>query len=176
MRRNSKTINFGIIYGISAFGLSQRLRIPRAEAKDLIDSYFEKYPNVKKYMEDTVEFAKANGYVETILKRKRYLKDINSRNFTVRSAAERNAINSPIQGSAADLIKVAMIDIHREMKKQKFESKMTLQVHDELVFDARKNELDDLRALVEDKMRNAIQMTVPIEVESGTGQNWLEAH
>lgn len=175
-RSNAKMVNFGIIYSISAFGLSQRLNIPRTEAKELIDNYFIQYPRIKNYMDETLEFARKKGYVKTILGRRRYLKDINSANFTVRAAAEREAINAPIQGSAADLIKVAMVNIQAEMKKLKMQSKMTLQVHDELVFDAHKNELDHLTAMVKDKMQNAIKLDVPIVVETGTGKNWLEAH
>jgi len=144
MRRNAKTVNFGIIYGISAYGLSQRLKIPRKEAQTLIDEYFTEYSFIKKYMDDMKTFAKANGYVETLLGRQRRLKDINSKNATVRGFAERNAINSPIQGTAADLIKVAMIKIYKEMQQRKMKSKLTLQVHDELVFDAHKTELDEL--------------------------------
>lgn len=176
MRSHAKMVNFGIIYGISAFGLSQRLGISRSEAKELIDNYFEQYPGIKNYMDESIEKAKKKGYCETILGRRRILNDINSKNFTVRSFAERNAINAPIQGSAADMIKVAMIDIHQELQKKKFQSKLLLQVHDELVFDARLDELDDLQKMVKKKMEKAIKMDVPILVEMGTGSNWLEAH
>ena len=176
MRRNAKTVNFGIIYGISAFGLSQRLNIPRKDAKYIIDQYFEKYPKVKTYMEDTIRHAKEKGYVETILGRRRYLRDINSQNATVRGFAERNAINSPIQGSAADMIKIAMIKIHRELKERNLLSKMVMQVHDELVFDVHKNEIDIVKPIVEENMKNTIPMKVPIEVEIGIGENWLKAH
>lgn len=176
MRRNAKMVNFGIIYGISAFGLSQRLNIPRTEARQIIDSYFEKYPRIRKYMDESIASAKEKGYVETILGRRRYLRDIHSSNHTVRSFAERNAINAPIQGSAADMIKIAMINIHKEFEKQNFKSKMILQVHDELVFDVHKEELDDVRPIIEEKMSHAVKLAVPIEVESGTGPNWLEAH
>ncbi|MEM7160854.1 MAG: DNA polymerase I [Bacteroidota bacterium] len=177
MRSKAKMVNFGIIYAISAFGLSQRLKIPRTEAKELIENYFEQYPNVKKYMDDTVEFARQNGYTETLLGRKRFFRDIESRNHTLRSAAEREAINSPIQGSAADLIKKAMIDIHREMNKRELKSRMTLQVHDELVFDVFKPELEEVQSLVKELMESAIpNLKVPMKVDAGTGQNWLEAH
>ncbi len=176
MRRNAKMVNFGIIYGISAFGLSQRLNIPRTEAKSIIENYFAQYPKIKEYMQNNIDFAKKHGYVETILGRKRYLRDITSANHTVRGFAERNAINAPIQGSAADMIKIAMINIHKEFTKRKFKSKMILQVHDELVFDVFKEELDVIKPIIEDKMKNAIKMNVPIEVETGTGDNWLLAH
>ena len=145
-------------------------------AAELIENYFAQYPGIKNYMNDTLEFARANGYVKTMMGRRRYLKDINSRNFTVRGFAEREAINSPVQGSAADLIKIAMIRIHDEFKKQNLKSRMTLQVHDELVFDAHKSELDIVIPLVENCMKTAIATKVPIEVETGTGLNWLEAH
>lgn len=176
MRSKAKMVNFGIIYSISAFGLSQRLGVPRKEAAELIENYFAQYPGIKNYMNDTLEFARAHGYVKTMMGRRRYLKDINSRNFTVRGFAEREAINSPVQGSAADLIKMAMISIHKEMQDKQMRSRMTLQVHDELVFDAYKPELEALRELVVQKMQNAIKTTVPILVETGVGENWLEAH
>ncbi len=176
MRRYAKMVNFGIVYGISAFGLAQRLGIKRGEAKVLIEAYFEEYSGIQKYMTESVERARETGYAETILGRRRYLKDINSRNHVVRSFAERNAINAPVQGSAADLIKVAMIDVHNEMKKREMKSKMILQVHDELLFDTIKSEKEELSAILEDKMVNAIKMDVPIEIEIGTGNNWLEAH
>ena len=176
MRRKAKMVNFGIIYGISPFGLAQRLGVKRGEAKELIDTYFEQYPKIKEYMDNSIVKAQETGYAETILGRRRYLKDIKSKNHTVRSFAERNAINAPIQGSAADMIKVAMINVFEEMKKKKMESKMILQVHDELLFDARIDELDELQKLVEKNMVNAVKMSVPIEVGMGTGNNWLEAH
>lgn len=176
MRRKAKTANFGIIYGISAFGLSQRLSISRTEAKEIIDAYFKEFPAVKEYMDGAIEKARKDEYVETILGRRRYLRDINSRNMTMRGFAERNAINAPIQGSAADLIKVAMIHVHNWMKKEKLQSKMILQVHDELVFDAHKDEVDILKKNVPGLMSNAIKMTVPVEVEVGIGNDWLEAH
>lgn len=176
MRRKAKTANFGIIYGISAFGLSQRLSIPRGEAKEIIDAYFNEFPAVKQYMDGAIEKARANEFVETILGRRRYLRDINSRNTTMRGFAERNAINAPIQGSAADLIKVAMIDVHKWMKKEGLKSKMILQVHDELVFDAHKDEVEILKKNIPGLMSNAIKMEVPVEVEVGTGSDWLQAH
>jgi DNA polymerase-1 len=176
MRRKAKTANFGIIYGISAFGLSQRLNIPRSEAQEIITSYFEEFAAVKKYMDDTVNLAKENEYVETIMGRRRYLRDINSGNATDRGFAERNAINAPIQGSAADIIKKAMIDIDQWMKEENFKSKMILQVHDELVFDVHKDEKDKLEAGVKQRMNEAVQLEVAMEVEVGFGNNWLEAH
>lgn len=176
MRRNAKTVNFGIVYGVSAFGLSERLGIPRREAADIIASYFEKYPGVKEYMNKSIEFAKENGYVETILGRRRYLKDINSANAVVRGFAERNAINAPIQGSSADMIKVAMINIFNELNKRKLRTKMILQVHDELVFDLCKDEEDVVRLIVEEKMKDAIVLNVPLVVDMNTGSTWLEAH
>lgn len=175
-RSAAKTVNFGIIYGISAFGLSQRVNISRTEAAEIIESYFRSYPNIKKYMNDNVDLARENGYVKTITGRRRYLKDINSANFTVRGFAERNAINAPIQGSAADIIKMAMIAIFDEMNRRNMKSKMILQVHDELVFDCHLSEVDELKALVREKMENAVQLDVPLEVEMSTGKNWLEAH
>lgn len=175
-RRNAKAVNFGIIYGQSAFGLSQNLGIPRKEAAEIIDNYFLQYPGIKKYMSDTIEFARTHGYVETIMKRRRYLRDINSANATVRGFAERNAINAPIQGSAADMIKVAMINIYKELNERKLKSKMTMQVHDELVFEVHQSELEEVKTLVMEKMRTAIPLNVPIVVEVGVGKNWLEAH
>jgi DNA polymerase-1 len=176
MRRKAKMVNFGIIYGISAFGLSQRLNIPRKEAASIIENYFAEFPNIKKHMDGNIEFARQHGYVETILGRRRHLRDINSANAVVRGFAERNAINAPIQGSAADLIKVAMINIHNEMLKLKMKSRMILQVHDELVFDTHLDEVEELKPLVREKMSTAIKMEVPLEVEMGTGYSWLEAH
>ncbi|SEL79462.1 DNA polymerase I [Parapedobacter koreensis] len=175
-RRNAKAVNFGIIYGQSAFGLSQNLGIPRMEAAQIIDQYFAQYPGIKKYMNDTINFAKENGYVETLLRRRRYLRDINSANQTVRGFAERNAINAPIQGSAADMIKVAMIGIHQAIHRHGLQGKMTMQVHDELVFDVPDSEVAVFKELVEDHMKNALAMSVPIVVELGVGRNWLEAH
>lgn len=176
MRRNAKMVNFGIIYGISAFGLAQRLNIPRTEAKTIIENYFAQYPKIKEYMNNNVNLAKEKGYVETILGRRRYLRDINSANHVVRGFAERNAINAPIQGSAADMIKIAMINIHKEFEKKNFRSRMILQVHDELVFDVYKEEVDDVRPVIEDKMKYAVKLSVPMEVETGTGNTWLAAH
>jgi DNA polymerase-1 len=176
MRRKAKMVNFGIIYGISAFGLSQRLNISRTEAKNIIDNYFEKYPKIREYMNRNILNAKNKGYVETILGRRRYLRDINSSNPTVRGFAERNAINAPIQGSAADMIKIAMINIQKEFQQKKLKSKMILQVHDELVFDVYKDELETVKPIVKDKMCNALKLSVPIEVEMGVGSTWLSAH
>ncbi len=175
-RRNAKAVNFGIIYGQSAFGLSQNLGIPRSEAAQIIEQYFAQYPGIKQYMSNTINFAKEHGYVETLLKRRRYLRDINSANQTVRGFAERNAINAPIQGSAADMIKVAMIAIHDEIKRRGLQGKMTMQVHDELVFDVPKAEVPLFREFVEQHMKNALAMSVPIVVELGEGRNWLQAH
>ncbi len=176
MRRKAKMVNFGIVYGISAFGLSERLTIPRREAADIIEQYFKKYPGIKSYMDECIQFAREHGYVETILKRRRYLRDIASSNNVVRGFAERNAINAPIQGSAADMIKLAMINIHRKMKEEKLKSKMILQVHDELVFDVLKEELESMQQFVPVLMKTAVEIDVPIEVDMNTGRNWLEAH
>jgi DNA polymerase-1 len=175
-RRNAKAVNFGIIYGQSAFGLSQNLGIPRKEAAEIIESYFAQYPGIKQYMADTMNFARENGYVCTLMGRRRYLRDINSANQTVRGFAERNAINAPIQGSAADMIKIAMINIHREFKALKLDARMTMQVHDELVFDVPNHEIEIVKPIILDNMKNAIKTEVPIMVEIGTGLNWLEAH
>lgn len=176
MRRKAKTANFGIIYGISAFGLAQRLSIPRGEAKEIIDAYFSEFPAVKEYMDGAIEKARKHEFVETILGRRRYLRDINSRNMTMRGFAERNAINAPLQGSAADLIKVAMIHVHNWMKRENLKSKMILQVHDELVFDAHTDEVELLKKHIPGLMSNAIKLPVPIEVEVGVGTDWLQAH
>ncbi|MCO5232285.1 MAG: DNA polymerase I [Chitinophagales bacterium] len=176
MRRNAKMVNFGIIYGISAFGLAQRLGIDRAEAANLIEQYFSKYPSIKQYMEDSIQFAKKHGYVQTICGRRRYLRDINSSNFTVRGFAERNAINAPIQGSAADMIKLAMKNIYAKMSKEKLCSQIILQVHDELLFDVFDDELSVLKEIVHFEMKNALKLNVPIEIGIGIGENWLEAH
>jgi len=176
MRRKAKMVNFGIIYGISAFGLSERLNIPRKEAASIIENYFIQYPLIKDYMDGAIESAQKLGYVETILGRKRYLRDINSANHTVRGFAERNAINAPIQGSAADMIKVAMINVHKVLADKKLRSKLVLQVHDELVFDVPKEEKDEMRALVIKHMEEAMPLSVPVLVEAGTGDNWLQAH
>lgn len=176
MRSKAKMVNFGIIYGISAFGLSQRLNIKRSEAKEIIDSYFLKYPGIKQYMDGNIDFARKNGFVKTILNRKRYLKDINGRNAVMRGFAERNAINAPIQGSAADIIKIAMIAIHEEFQKQNFKSKMLLQVHDELVFDAHLSEVETIKPIIKSKMENAVKLDVDLLVELDIADNWLEAH
>ncbi len=176
MRRNAKAVNFGIIYGMSAFGLAERLKISRSEASEIIKNYFKEYVGIQNYIDSQVDFAKANGFVETMLGRRRYLRDINSANSVVRNFAERNAINAPIQGSSADMIKIAMIEIDREMTARNLKSKMILQVHDELVFDVSKEELDVLQEIVRDKMLNALPLSIPIEVNLNTGENWLEAH
>lgn len=175
-RRNAKAVNFGIIYGQSAFGLSQNLGIPRKEAADIIEQYFAQFPGIKQYMSNTMNFARENGYVCTLMGRRRYLRDINSANATVRGFAERNAINAPIQGSAADMIKIAMINIHRELKAQKLDARMTMQVHDELVFDVPNHEIELVKPIIMHNMKTAIKTEVPILVEIGTGLNWLEAH
>ena len=175
-RRNAKAVNFGIIYGQSAFGLSQNLGIPRKEAAEIIENYFATYPGIKQYMNDTMNFARENGYVCTLMGRRRYLRDINSANATVRGFAERNAINAPIQGSAADMIKIAMINIHREFKALKLDSRMTMQVHDELVFDVPNYEIEKVKPIITELMKHAIKTEVPILAEVGVGQNWLEAH
>ncbi len=176
MRRGAKTVNFGIIYGISAFGLSQRLDIPRSEAAELIDSYFEEYPKVKEYMDDTIAFAKENGYVETLSGRRRYLRDINSSNAMIRSAAERTAINTPIQGTAADMIKLAMTKVHGVLSRGDYRTRMILQVHDELLFDMALEEEPEIKKIVVKEMQDALPLEVPSVVDVGTGDNWLEAH
>lgn len=175
-RGNAKTVNFGIIYGVSAFGLSNQTDLSRSEAKELIDTYYATYPKLKKYISDQVDFARDHGYVQTILGRRRYLKDINSRNAVVRGAAERNAVNAPIQGSAADIIKIAMINIHKKLQDDQYQSKMLLQVHDELVFDAYKTELPKLKEMIKTEMENAYKLAVPLVVDMDMGDNWLEAH
>jgi DNA polymerase-1 len=176
MRSMAKSANFGIIYGITAFGLSQNLNIPRKEAAQFIEDYFHEFPAVKKYMDRIVNEARDNGYVSTILGRKRYLRDINSRNQTMRGFSERNAINAPIQGSAADIIKIAMINIHNWMLEKNVDSKMIMQVHDELVFEVPISELEMMQAQVEHLMKEASTLSVPMEVGMGYGENWLEAH
>jgi DNA polymerase-1 len=176
MRRKAKMVNYGIAYGISAFGLAQRLAIPRKEAAEIIDQYFKQFPGIRQYMDDTITFAQKHGYVQTVTGRRRYLRDIRSSNNTIRRAAERNAINAPIQGSAADMIKLAMIHIDRELNTRNLKTRMLLQVHDELVFDLYTPEEKAVRELVEDKMKHAIKLAVPIEVEVGVGKTWLEAH
>jgi DNA polymerase-1 len=176
MRSKAKMVNYGIAYGITAFGLAQRLRIPRREGAEIINQYFRQFPGIRNYMDKTIEFARKNGYVETVTGRRRYIRDIRSSNATVRGGAERNAINAPIQGTAADMIKLAMINIHAELDRRGLKTKMLLQVHDELVFDLVKSEEKEVLPLVEEKMKTAIALDVPIEVEMGVGKTWLEAH
>ena len=175
-RSNAKTVNFGIIYGVSAFGLSNQTSLSRKESADLIDAYYISYPKLKSYMSNQVDFARENGYVQTVLGRRRYLKDINSANMMVKSGAERNAVNAPIQGSAADIIKIAMINIHKKLTAENWKSKMLLQVHDELVFDVHNAEIERIQPMIKYEMENAFKLDVPLEVEIGTGKNWLEAH
>jgi DNA polymerase-1 len=175
-RNNAKTVNFGIIYGVSAFGLSQQTDLNRNEAKTLIDTYYSSYPKLNDFINNQINFARDNGFVETVLGRRRYLRNINSQNSIVRSASERNAVNAPIQGSAADIIKLAMINIQDVIEKDKLKSKMLLQVHDELVFDVHKNELKLLKSIVKKEMENAYKLDVPLIVDIGIGNNWMEAH
>ena len=175
-RSNAKTVNFGIIYGVSAFGLSNQTDLNRTEAKELIETYYKTYPKLRNYMGEQVDFARENGYVQTVLGRRRYLKDINAGNQVVRGAAERNAVNAPIQGSAADIIKIAMINIHKKLTEGNYKTKMLLQVHDELVFDCYKPELEEMKTLIKTEMENAYTLAVPLDVEVGIGANWLEAH
>ena len=175
-RGNAKTVNFGIIYGVSAFGLSNQTDLSRSEAKELIETYYKTYPKLRNYMSEQIDFARDNGYVQTVLGRRRYLKDINGSNAIVRGAAERNAVNAPIQGSAADIIKIAMINIHRKLAEGNYKTKMLLQVHDELVFDIYKPELEEMKTLIKSEMENAYKLAVPLDVELGVGDNWLEAH
>ena len=175
-RSNAKTVNFGIIYGVSAFGLSNQTSLSRKESAELIDAYYATYPKLKSYMANQVDFAREHGYVQTVLGRRRYLKDINSANMMVKSGAERNAVNAPIQGSAADIIKIAMINIHKKLVSENWKSKMLLQVHDELVFDVHNSELDKIQPMIKYEMENAFKMDVPLDVEIGMGKNWLEAH
>lgn len=176
MRGNAKMVNFGLMYGMSAFGLSQRTGLPRKEAKEIIDTYFANFPGIKRFMDEAIEKARKNGYAETIMGRRRWLPDINSKNFTVRGFAERNAINTPIQGSAADMIKIAMIKIHEQFAKKQLRSKMILQIHDELLFDVVKEEIKEVESIVQHCMKTALHLDVPIVVEMGVGRNWLEAH
>jgi DNA polymerase-1 len=176
MRRKAKTANFGIIYGISVFGLSERLNIPRSEAKELIDGYFATYPDIRRYMDEVIAEAKNKAYVETIFGRKRFLTDINSANSIVRGYAERNAINAPIQGSAADIIKKAMIQVQKRLERENLKTKMTLQVHDELNFSVPQAEVEQAKAIVTEEMQNAISLKVPLIADCGAGKNWLEAH
>ena len=175
-RYKAKSVNFGLIYGQGAFGLAENLGISRTEAKEIIDNYFKQFPGIRTYMDEVIEKAKTHGYVETLMGRRRYLRDINSNNATVRSFAERNAINAPIQGAAADMIKMAMIRIHKRMQEKPYKSKMLLQVHDELLFDVHKDEIDEITEMVKTEMQNAMPLNVPVIAEAGTGKNWLEAH
>ena len=175
-RGNAKTVNFGIIYGVSAFGLSNQTDLSRTEAKELIETYYKTYPKLRNYMSEQIDFARDHGYVQTVLGRRRYLKDINGSNAIVRGAAERNAVNAPIQGSAADIIKIAMINIHKKLTEGNYKTKMLLQVHDELVFDVYKPELDELKSLIKSEMENAYKLSVPLVVDLGIGKDWLEAH
>ncbi len=175
-RTKAKTANFGIIYGISTFGLASRLNIPRSEAKELIDGYFATYPKIKEYMDQSIEIARQKGYVETLFGRKRMLPDIHSANATVRGYAERNAINAPIQGTAADIIKIAMVHIARRIQKEKLHAKLLIQVHDELNFSVPQDELEQLQRLVLEEMASAVQLTIPLIADCGSGENWLDAH
>ena len=175
-RSHAKTVNFGIIYGVSAFGLSNQTSLSRAESAALIEAYYITYPKLKSYIQDQIESARENGFVQTILGRRRYLKDINSANAIVRGAAERNAVNAPIQGSAADIIKIAMINIHKRLIVENWKSKMLLQVHDELVFDVHNSELEKIQPMIKHEMEQAVVLSVPLEVEIGIGKDWLEAH
>jgi DNA polymerase-1 len=176
MRSNCKMVNFGIIYGISAFGLSQRLNISRKEAVNLIESYFKLYPKVKSFMDASIAKAREKGYATTILGRRRTLRDINSRNATSRQAAERDAINTPVQGTAADLIKIAMVRVYKALKQANLKTKMILQIHDELLFDAPVDEIEQVKEIVKREMESAMDFGVPLVVELGVGNNWLEAH
>ena len=175
-RRRAKTANFGIIYGISAFGLSQRLRIPRSEAKQLIEGYFDSYPKVKEYMDNVVSDARAKGYVETLFGRRRYLADIDSRNASARALAERNAINAPIQGTAADIMKIAMVGVARRFKEEGIRSRITMQVHDEIVVDMLRSEREQVERIVREEMEGAASLSIPLTAECGVGENWLAAH
>jgi DNA polymerase-1 len=175
-RSQAKTVNFGIIYGVSAFGLSQQTNMSRKEAKALIDAYYETYPTLKEYIAKQVNLAREQGYVETLLKRRRYLKNINSQNSIVRSGDERNAVNAPIQGTAADIIKIAMINIQKILDKENYKTKMLLQVHDELVFDMYNEEKEELKSIIKQEMENAFKLSIPLVVDMGEGDNWLDAH
>jgi len=175
-RSNAKTVNFGIIYGVSAFGLSQQTDLTRSESKALIETYYATYPTLRNYIHYQVDFARENGYVETVLGRRRYLQSINSQNAVVRSAAERNAVNAPIQGSAADIIKLAMISIQKKLTDEQWASKMLLQVHDELVFEVPNEEVEPLKKMVKEAMEGAFSLKVPLVVDIGVGKNWLDAH
>ncbi len=176
MRRAAKTVNFGILYGISAFGLAERLQVSQSEARELITEYYKSFPKISDYLNDTLEFARKHEYVETLMGRRRNIRDINAKNGILRAAAERNAINAPIQGTAADLIKIAMVNVYHDMQKLNLQSKMILQVHDELVFDVLPEELDKLTELVERDMTSAMKLDVPLDVNIKSGSNWYEAH
>ena len=176
MRRTAKTVNFGILYGMGSFGLSERLNISRKEANELISQYFEKYPKIRQYIDNQILFAQEHGYVETIMKRRRYLKNINSKNANLRNFDQRNAVNAPIQGSAADLIKIAMINVFNDLKKYQLQSNIILQVHDELVLNVKKTELDIVKELVKRNMTTAIDLPIPLTIDMNVGNNWLEAH
>jgi len=178
MRRKAKSVNFGIIYGQGAFGLAENLGISRTEAKTIIDNYKKEFAGITKYMDDMINYAREHGYVQTVMGRKRWLRDINSSNFTVRGYAERNAINSPIQGTAADMIKLAMVKVHQAFKENGFKSKMILQVHDELVFDVIKEEEEQIKPVIIECMQSAMTLPngIPVLAEVGSGTNWLEAH
>jgi DNA polymerase-1 len=175
-RSNAKTVNFGIIYGVSAFGLSEQTNLSRKESAAMIESYYDTYSELKGFMDKQINFAREHGYVETIFGRRRYLSDINSRNAMVRSAAERNAVNAPIQGGSADIIKIAMINIKKRFEEEGIKSKMLLQVHDELVFDALKSELEIIKPIIKHEMENAVKTEVPLTVDMGIGETWLDAH
>ena len=175
-RSHAKVVNFGIIYGVSAFGLSNQTKLSRSESKEIIENYYKSYPKLKDFTQDQIEFARENGYVKTILGRKRFLNDINSRNAILRSSAERNAINTPVQGSAADIIKIAMVKINNEFQNQSIKSKLILQVHDELIFDCLKDELNIVKEIISSSMQSAYKLKVPLKVDIGLGNNWLEAH
>ena len=175
-RRIAKTANFGIMYGISAFGLAQRLRIPRSEAKKIIDDYFASFPAIRSFIDRTVAAARENGYVETLFGRRRFIPDINSKNLTLRSLAERNAVNAPIQGTSADIIKIAMIRIDRRLRESGMAARMVLQIHDELLFEAPQTEAEALKEMVVSEMEGVIKLSVPLTVECKDGKNWLEAH
>jgi len=176
MRRKAKEINFGIMYGIGPFGLKTRLEISQSEAKKIIDNYFIKYPGIKKYMENTINEARMKGYVTTLLGRRRYFKNINSKNNTLRQLDERAAINMPIQGTAAEMIKIAMVNIQKEIEKNKLKSRMIIQVHDELVFEIYEKEIEIICPIIENKMKTALNLKVPIKVDTGIGDNWYESH
>ena len=175
-RSHAKTANFGIMYGISSFGLAQRLQLGRKEAKQLIDDYFASFPAIRSFIDDSIGFARENGYVETLFGRRRYLPDINAKNATVRALAERNAVNAPIQGTAADIIKLAMIRVDQRIEEAGLKSRMVLQIHDELMFDALPEEVPQLKKIVVEVMENVLKLSVPLTVECSDGKNWLEAH